>query len=109
MTDGATIATNAAVISAMWTCLLTSAVGATRILGLPTGAYDGQPFLWRFKQPASGGPCGITLAAGFDLGPLAESPVLPVTANAVAYLAGYWEAATSHVHLTGFMPGYGGI
>ena len=79
LTDAATVAINAAAGND-WRLLLTSAIGATRVIGAPSNPADGEQVVLALTQPASGGPCAATWNAAFDFG-TAGAPALTATAS----------------------------
>lgn len=63
LADAATVALNAA-LGNDCRLLLTTAVGGTRVIGVPSSPVDGQMVTLAIQQPASGGPCSVTWASG---------------------------------------------
>lgn len=82
VTDASVVGVNAS-LGNWFRVTLTSAVGSTRSVAVPTNPVDGQQIMFEFIQPASGGPCTVTWASGtggysFEAG---EAPVLSSAAS----------------------------
>src|SRR5208283_3430378 len=90
LTDAATIAVDAS-LSDNFSVLLTSAIGATRILGAPTNLIAGMSFVIEIIQPATGN-CAMTYNAIYKF-PGASPPALSATDNAIDFLTGYYDGA----------------
>lgn len=89
LTDAAAVAVDAAAGND-FTLQLTSAVGSTREIGAPAAPGDGQNVSFLLVQPAGGGPCTVTWAAGaggYDFGSV--PPPLLSTAPGAADLAAF--------------------
>lgn len=88
LTDALTVAVNASLAN-HYRLALTSAIGATRAIAVPSAPTDGQKVTFEFVQPATGGPCSVTWtggAGGFSFGS-GTVPVLSTTASAVDLVA----------------------
>lgn len=66
----------------------------------------GKAFLYRFKQPSSGGPYTITVNSGYKF-PFSTAPTLSVAANAEDEVSGYVSNATGPVLSARFAKGIG--
>lgn len=73
--------------------LLTSAVGATRVLGNPTNAKAGQNGVIKCVQPSSGGPCALSFASDYKF--ISGVPItLSTSPNAVDFVSYYVDSAS---------------
>lgn len=63
LTDASPVEVNAA-LGNDFRLVMTSAVGSGRAIGVPSNPRDGQKITFELVQPASGGPCAATWAAG---------------------------------------------
>jgi hypothetical protein len=93
LTDAATVAVNASLAND-FRLTLTSAIGATRAIGAPGNAVDGQTIRFELVQPASGGPCAATWASGaggYDFG-TGTAPALSSGASAIDMAAFRYSA-----------------
>ena len=100
LTDAATIATDCS-LGRKFRVLLTSGVGATRVLGAPTNMNDGQTFLYEFIQSATGSNA-LTFNSIFTATTNVAIPTLSTTANAHNFLACYYNASAAKVYLLAF-------
>ena len=94
LTDAATVAVNAAAGND-FRLTFTSAVGASRAIGAPTNAVDGQSVTYELIQGASGGPYTVSWASGatgYDFG-TAGAPTLSTGASAIDLAAFRYSAA----------------
>jgi hypothetical protein len=98
LTDASTTNTDAS-LSNNFTLLLTSGVGSTRTLANPTNLTDGMVLNWRFKQPASGGPCNVVYGSKFKWAG-GTAPTLTTTASAIDRVSGIYVAADDVIEMT---------
>ncbi len=91
LTDAATIAVNASACAASnadGIHLQTVTLGGNRTLGFPSGLAAGTFVTFQVKQPASGGPYTLTLAAGYNAAG-GSQPTLSTAAGAVDTITCY--------------------
>jgi hypothetical protein len=106
VTDASTISVNAA-SGNYFRVTLTSAVGSTRVAGVPSNPVDGQQITFEFIQPASGGPCTVTWASGtggYSFGS-GSAPVLSTTASAANLVTFEYSGAEQSWLLAADVPG----
>lgn len=89
LTDAATI-NYVASASDNFTLLLTSAVGATRQLAVPSALSAGMRWVVRVTQPATGGPCNVTFPATYKF-PFGIVPEISPTADAIDSISCYYD------------------
>lgn len=87
--------------------LTTSAVGATRALGAPSGSpVDGDQIRLAVKQPASGGPCALTYNAIYRFSSDLPSPTLSSGANKTDYLLFRYHGTDTKWDFLGLVRGF---
>jgi hypothetical protein len=105
LTDASTIAVNAALGN-----MFRVTLGASRIMGAPSNATDGQMILFAIKQPSSGGPFTITTwttgTGGYEFGTDVTSPTLSTTASKVDYVGFIYNSSASLWHCLAWARGY---
>jgi hypothetical protein len=105
LTDASTIAVNAALGNTFRVTL-----GASRIMGAPSNATDGQMILFAIKQPSSGGPFTITTwttgTGGYEFGTDVTSPTLSTTASKTDYIGFIYSSSASLWHCLAWARGY---
>lgn len=72
------------------TLLLTTAVGATRLLATPTNLVAGMRWVIRAKQPAVGGPCALTFSSDYKF-PYGITPLLSTTPDSIDTISCYYD------------------
>lgn len=107
LTDAPTVSVNASQGND-FRLLTTSAVGATRAIGAPSGATDGQVIRFAVQQAASGGPYSATWAsgaAGYDFGS-GSAPTLSSTASAIDVVGFFYHAGKGQWLFMGSQAGF---
>jgi hypothetical protein len=100
LTDAATIATNASLGNHFRVTL-----GASRILGNPTGAVDGQRITWEVIQDGTGSRF-LTYDTKFTFGTDVTSPTLSTTAALRDFITAIYNATTDKFYVVGFARGF---
>lgn len=100
LTDGATIATNAALGNH---CRVT--LGGNRTLGNPTNGVDGQKIIWEIIQDGTGSRT-ITLDTKFALGTDITAVTLTTTASKRDFLGAVYNSTADKWYVIAFTKGY---
>jgi len=75
----------------------------------PSNPRAGQRCIWRFRQPAAGGPCTVTIDTGlngFRFGTDIPSVTLSTAANKVDYMGAIWNDVDLKWDIIAFVQGY---
>ncbi|HEV2412999.1 MAG TPA: hypothetical protein VGS28_04335 [Candidatus Saccharimonadales bacterium] len=101
LTDGATIAINAALGN-----VFTVTLGGNHALGTPTNPTDHQLMVVEVTQPSSGGPYTLSFSAAYEFTTTLPSPSLSTTASATDYLLFIYSATATKWRFLDIRMGY---
>jgi hypothetical protein len=103
--DAATVAVDAT-LGSFFYLDMTTGVGACRTLGNPSGAYCGQPFAVRVKQPD--GALSLTFDSKYNFGTSIKSADVVVSKTSLTfdYLGFFYNAITDKFDIVSFVKGY---
>ena len=101
LTPGATVAVNATLGN-----IFKLTLNQNSTLSNPTGAVDGQKFVFKIKQPASGGPYTLALGSSFEFGQNIPSITLSTAANATDMIGVQYFATEGLFYVMAFQPGF---
>lgn len=104
LTDAATVAIDAN-LGNTFRLTMTSGVGATRALGNPTNATDGQMILIEVIQDVTGSRL-LTYGTNYAFGSLVTSPTLTTTASKTDFLGFMYNSTAGKWRMIAFAPGY---
>jgi hypothetical protein len=104
LTDAATVAINAA-LGNHFRLTATSGIGATRALGAPTNAADGQKILIEYVQDGTGSRA-LTFNAIYNFGTDVASPTLSTAASKRDYMGFVYNGTSSKWDLIAVARGY---
>lgn len=96
LTDASTVLVNAA-LGSFFRLTFTSAIGATRTIGVPSNPIDGQMILFELKQDTSGSRTVTwTATNGYEWGTDVTVPTLTTTASKSDYV-GFVYNSTANI------------
>lgn len=104
LTDAATVAIDAN-LGNTFRLTMTSGIGATRALGNPTNATDGQMILIEVIQDVTGSRL-LTYGTNYAFGSLVTSPTLTTTASKADFLGFMYNSTAGKWRMIAFAPGY---